>query len=42
MTGRIVAEGALEEIADVEHSFTGQYLRVKLGKPALKAAAVSK
>ena len=42
MTGRIVAEGAPEEIADVEHSFTGQYLRVKLGKPALKAAAVSK
>jgi len=40
--GRIVAEGTPEEIAEVEHSFTGQYLRVKLGKPALKAAAVSK
>jgi excinuclease UvrABC ATPase subunit len=42
VTDRIVAEGAPEEVAEVEHSFTGQYLRVKLGKPALKAAAVSK
>ncbi len=36
-----VAE-SFKEIAEVEHSFTGQYLRVKLGKPALKAAVVSK
>ena len=42
MTDPIVAEGAPEEVAEVEHSFTGQYLRVKLGKPAPKAALVSK
>jgi excinuclease UvrABC ATPase subunit len=42
VTGPIVAEGTPEEVADVEHSFTGRYLRVKLGKPAPKAALVSK
>jgi excinuclease ABC subunit A len=38
--GRIVAEGTPEEVAAVEHSFTGQYLRAKLPEPTPKAAAV--
>jgi excinuclease ABC subunit A len=37
--GRIVAEGTPEQISEVASSFTGQYLRGKLGKLAAKAAA---
>jgi excinuclease ABC subunit A len=32
--GEIVAEGTPEEVAQVEHSFTGQYLRPVLAKHA--------
>ena len=40
--GRIIAEGTPEDIAAVEESYTGRYLRSVLGKraPARKLAAL--
>jgi excinuclease ABC subunit A len=37
--GRIVAEGTPEQVAEVEESHTGQYLRAKLALPAVAKSA---
>jgi excinuclease ABC subunit A len=39
--GRVIAEGSPEEVVEVEESFTGQYLREKLGRSGQQRQLVS-